>query len=68
MENIHTDPTAVKGERLQWCGAWRIGKARVLAKSCHRPVYPGCDVATPQLNRAREVGSEHLWSEGAQFY
>lgn len=26
VENVHIDPTAVKGERLHWCGAWRIGK------------------------------------------
>lgn len=24
--NVHIDLTAVKGERLQWCDAWRIGE------------------------------------------
>lgn len=26
MENVHTDPTAVKGERLQWFGAASSGE------------------------------------------
>lgn len=65
LENIHVDPTAVRGERLQWCGAWRIGKERVLVKSCHRPVYPGYHVATPhELNRAGEVESGHWVPRG----
>lgn len=65
VENVHIDPTAVKGERLQWCGAWRNGKERVLVKSCHRPAHRGVMWTAPhQLNRARERGSGHCIPRG----
>lgn len=65
VENVHIDPTAVKGERLQWCGARRIRKERLLAKSCHRPALPSVCGDAPPAKTSRGSGTWAQFLQGS---